>query len=76
MARAKAQSSNSELALYLVKIGRAFEINNIQGDHVTCDMVETQLSRSFGEGQPSAFALTTALLIFQVFVTDYLAFLP
>ena len=25
---------------------------------------------------PSTFALTTALLIFQVFVTDYVAFLP
>ena len=37
--------------LCLVKIGRAFEINNIQRDVVTCDIDEIQLSRSFGEGQ-------------------------
>ena len=35
----------------LVKIGRAFELNNIQRDVVTCDIDEIQLSRSFGEGQ-------------------------
>ena len=37
--------------LCLVKIGRAFEINEIQRDVVTCDIHKIQLSRSFGEGQ-------------------------
>jgi hypothetical protein len=43
---------NCYFGLYPVKIGRAFEINNIQRDHITCDLDETQLSRSFGEAQP------------------------
>jgi len=43
--------SFGQYSLYLVKIERAFEINNIQRDDVTCDIDETQLSRSFGEGQ-------------------------
>ena len=38
-------------ALCLAKIGGAFRINNIQSGRVTCDMGETQLSRSFGEEQ-------------------------
>jgi hypothetical protein len=42
--------SFGQYSLYLVKIERAFEINNIQRDYVTCDIDETQLSRSFGEG--------------------------